>query len=332
MTKTKKIIIGVVVFFVCLILFKNAILKQTLQIVGSQVVGTKVRVEDFSFQFSAQKIHMQGLKVYNPEGFPQEPLLVIDEIGVTYRLPALMAGQIHCPEVTLDLRELVVIKDQEGKMNVDELPIVKAQAKAAPEADGPVAEPAPEEPKTALQIDLLRLNVNKVVHKDYSGGGQEPAIKAYDVGLKDKEYKNITSPQQLVGLIIVEAMGSTAIKGAKIYGMTSLASIAGIGFLPAGAAMVLSSKDHFTEEVDYPVDRVYAAALALMQDKGTVGSSEEQKKLITGKMSGCSVAIRLEALEPEKTKITVSARKLLIPQPKIAGGIIHQIGLQLEEK
>ncbi len=325
----KKVLIGLLVVIVLLVVFKDFVIKNAITTVGSKVVGTKLEIDKFSYKVLSQKINIEGIKLYNPKGFPEEPLIFIDQIVVNYDLSAILKGKIHCPLVVLDLREMVVVKNKEELLNVDEIPIVKNQSDE--EASTVEAKKQEKPADVNMQIDLLRLTVSKVVYKDYSKGG-EPTIKAYDVGIKDKEYKDITSPNQLVGLIMVGAMKGTAIKGAKIYGMASLASIVGIGFLPAGVATVLVSKDHSVDEYNYGLETVYNASVALFKEKGTLEKADQEKGTIIGKLEGCNVAIKLEKVSKAKTKITVSARKMLLPKPKVAGGIIYQIFSKLEEK
>ncbi len=330
MKKGKKILIIIAIVIVCVLVFKDFFIKNAITMVGSRVVGTKLSIDKFSFKVFSQKIHVQGIRLYNPEGFPAEPLILIDEALVKYNLGEMLTGKLHFPEMILDVRELVVVKNEAELLNVDELPIVKAQAQEPVDEKEEAAQPKKEPGQEMnLQIDLLKLNVGKVVYKDFTKG-EEPTTEAYDVGLNNKEYKNITSANQLVGLILVEAMKGTAIKGAKIYGMASLASIAGMGFLPAGVATVLVSKDHFEEEFGNAFEEVYSASLALFEEKGRLDHKDKEKGIVKGKMEGCDVAIKIQRVSEGRTKITVSARKMFLPKPKIAGGVVHQISRMLE--
>lgn len=324
----KKIFIGVLILIVLLVVFKDRVIKTAITTVGSKVVGVKLEVEKFSFKILSQKIHIEGFKLYNPEGFPDEPLLFINQVEVDYDLASILKGKIHCPLVVLDIREVVVVKNKEEVLNVDEIPIVKNQPQEEPSEKEEA--PAQTNQEMDFQIDLLKLNVSKVIYTDFTKGN-DPKIEAFDVGLKDKEYQNITSPNQLIGTVMYGALKGTAIKGVKLYGMASIASLVGVGFLPAGVATVLVSKDHAIEEYDHPIDAVFNASVLLFEAKGRIDSKDQAEGIVKGKLEGCDVAIKLEKVEENKTKITVSARKMLLPKPKIAGGIIHQISLILEQ-
>ena len=65
-----------------------------------------------------------------------------------------------------------------------------------------------------MKIDQATLNLGKVVVKDYTKG-EPPSIQAYDIGV-NKTFKNITSAEQLVTLVLVQAMGPTALRNAAI--------------------------------------------------------------------------------------------------------------------
>ena len=48
-------------------------------------------------------------------------MLDIAEVGLDYDLPALLGGRLHFPLVILNLSEMVVVKNQDGVLNVDAL-------------------------------------------------------------------------------------------------------------------------------------------------------------------------------------------------------------------
>ena len=81
-----------------------------------------------------------------------------------------------------------------------------------------------------IQLDVMKLNLGKVVFKDYSKG-EPPAVSAYNIHVKDKTFKNINSVQKLVTVVLVEAMGPTAIRSAGIY---AAATVLGVGFCRRG--------------------------------------------------------------------------------------------------
>ena len=313
-----KIFVIILAILIGLGIVKDQIIKAAVQVGASQVLGTDVRVGGFSFGILRQSVRVKAFQIDNPKGFPKGSMLDVTQVGVDYDLPALLTGKLHFPLVILDLNEMVVVKNQDGVLNVDALKV--AEKKEAAPAGKP-AQPL------SLKIDELRLNVNKVVYKDYTQG-KEPLIQVFDVNLKNKTYQDIQSAQQLAALIMAEAMKSTAIKGAKIYGV---ATILGAGFLPAGIAGTLLGKDSAQAEFGVSFDRSYQAALEVIKGNGVVTDENKTAGVIKAEVSGHNVTVKVMKLEQGKTEIVITVRKFLIPQPEVAQGILYQIQEKLNK-
>ncbi len=309
------IVVIVAVILLGLIFAKDYFVKTVIEAGASNVLGTPVKVDRLSLGVLKPSIRLKGLKIYNPKGFPPGALIDVTGVAVEYDLPAMMKGELHFPLIVFDLNEMVVVKNQDGVLNVDALKVSQKEEK-------------PQEPKKEkeekplkMRIDVLTLNVGRVVFKDCSKGG-EPTVQAYDVHLKDKTYKNIKSAQEIAALVMVEAMKPTAIQGAKIYGATALL---GIGFFPAGIAGTLIGEDSGREEFNVGYPKAFKASVEVVQKTGEVISSDEGSGVIKAKVDGSGVTIRVVKKDTDKTEIIVSARKMMIPKPEIAQGILYQI-------
>ncbi len=327
MKNLKKILLIVVVVLAGLVVLKDIIIRTSVTTVGSQIVGAPIKMGGFSLGLLTQKIHIKNFQLYNPPGFSNSPMIDIPEIRVDYDLGALIGGKLHFKLVMFNLKEMLVEKDKEGKLNVDSLKVVEEQKAAAGKKKETKAEPASkkETKEMALAIDVLKLNVERVVYKDHSKG-EPAATQVFEVALKDKEFKNITSVQQMVTLIMVQSMGPTAIQGAKIYGATA---ILGAAFLPAGAAVMLTGKDNSTAEFTQSYDKVFDAALSSIKESGELKSENRSTGVIKAKVSGADVTLKLEKGD-NKVQATVSARQMLIPKPEVAGGVIYQLQEKLK--
>ena len=172
-----------------------------------------------------------------------------------------------------------------------------------------------------IQIDVMKLNLGKVVFKDYSKG-DPPAISVYDVHVKDKTFKNINSVQQLVVVVLMEAMGPTAIKSAGVY---AAATVLGVGFLPAGVVGLLVGKDTAEQEFSSNFNKVYDASVKLMQEAGQLNSQDKSKGMIKGKMQGADITFKIGKGSGNKTKVTATARQMMIPKPEVAGGVLQRL-------
>jgi len=312
-------IAGILAIFVLVIaLFKNQVVKSVVEMTASRVLGTKVQIDGLALGVLKPAVRVQGFRVYNPQGFPKGILLDVAEVVVEYDLPALLRGKLYFPLIVFDLKEMVVVKNKEGILNVDALKVV-------PKEEGPSKEKEKFKPLD-MKIDVLTLNVGKVIFKDYSQG-EEPVVQGYDVRFKNKTYRNIKSAQQIAALIMIEAMKPTAIQGAKVYGA---AALLGVGFLPAGIAGTLIGKDSGRDEFSVDYKKAFGASRDILKKSGEFLSGDEQSGILKANVNGNSVTVRVTKRDVGKTEIIVSARKFMIPQPEAARGILYQIGERLK--
>ncbi|MFC1657867.1 hypothetical protein ACFL1D_00625 [Candidatus Omnitrophota bacterium] len=316
----KKILIILAVIIVILAVAKDQIIKSTVTVVGSKVLGTQVKLGGFSLGVVKRAIRIKDFKIYNPEGFPKGAIIDIPEISVDYSLLALLTGKLHARSVVFELKEVNVVKNKEGKLNVDSLRV--AQAGKEPAA-GSEKKPGPSK-AMPIQIDTLNLNMGKVVYTDMTAG-EKPSVQVFEIGI-NKTYNNINSVQQLAALILTEPMKQTAIKGAKIYGA---ATLLGAGFLPVGIAATLTGKDSSQADFDVAYDTVYQASIEVTRQMGEITSEDKSSGIIKGDVDGSSVTIRITKTSEKSTQVIVAARKIMLPKPQIAGGVLHQISGKL---
>ncbi|MDD5423134.1 MAG: hypothetical protein WC592_04050 [Candidatus Omnitrophota bacterium] len=182
---------------------KDAVIKMSVEKGVELVMGLKLNIGGLSVGILRPIVHIKNLKLLNPPGFHDRTMIDMPEIYVNYDLPAIMGGKIHLPEVRLALREFVVVKNANGKLNLDSLRMVRAQKEGkAPSEETPGK--APE-----IQIDSLNLSIGKVVYRDYSKGGA-PIVKEFNVNINES-YTNVDDPYSLASLIVVKALMNTSI-------------------------------------------------------------------------------------------------------------------------
>lgn len=197
-----KIVLIALAILLVLNLFKNGAADALMETALSKAAQVPVRISGTSVSFLKASIRLAGVTVLNPRGFHERNMLSIGKVLVDFDPPALWRGQAHFEEVRFELKELVVIKNKEGKLNVDAM-----KPKGEEKRPAPSKEPS-KAPK--LRIDRLFLTVDKVVYKDYSLGAT-PKVEVFDVGIRDREYRNIEDPKALVNLIMFEALTKTTL-------------------------------------------------------------------------------------------------------------------------
>jgi hypothetical protein len=149
-------------------------------------------------------VGLRRLTLRNPAGFQERVMVDLPEVYVDYDLGAFLRRRVHLEQVRLHLKEFIVVRNAAGKLNVDALkPVQESTARGGTGAAKPTAQ-APQ-----IQIDRLKLQIGTVVYKDYSKG-TTPTVQEYALNL-DEEYRNITNPTMLAGLIVTRALMSTAV-------------------------------------------------------------------------------------------------------------------------
>lgn len=322
MKKIFVVLIVVLAILLSISVFKDQLIRSTVATTATNILGAPVRINSFSLSLFKQAVSIGGLKISNPKGFPEGTLVDITKIAVACDLAALVKKELHLKHVEIDIKEIGIIRNKEGKLNVEALKVTEKK---------PAEKPAEKEEKPAeqipMRIDTLKLNVGNIIYKDYSKG-EPPVVHVYDSGIHGKTYTNITSANQLVALILSESLKNTAIQSAKVY---AASAVLGVGFLPAGVAVTLLGKDSTQQNFDVPLDRVYASALKIVESTATVKKEDKASGVISATMADrTTVTVKISSTTPKTTQVTVSARKLLLPKPEIAKGILLQISDKLK--
>jgi len=223
----KKVLLIAVVFIIAVVIAlffaRNVIAKSLLQSGVRSFTGLKLSADDVDVDFFNTRVHLKGLTVFHPEGFPKEAMAVIPEIYIDYDLGAFLAGRVHLNEVRLHVEKVTVARNREGKINIQ---VVKETAqKKAPQAKTSSAEKKTEQKseKTSrpdIAIDVLAVKLGSVSYKDYSRSGFSLS-GTFNIN-REERYENITSKEQLldaiVGPLAKGGLGGFDIQGLKQKG------------------------------------------------------------------------------------------------------------------
>ncbi|OGW82124.1 MAG: hypothetical protein A3C47_05255 [Omnitrophica bacterium RIFCSPHIGHO2_02_FULL_51_18] len=204
MNKVLRIVVILVVIFFGLTFVKNSVFGSILSGALSKAAHVPVHIGNTQVSLLSTAITLKNLKIHNPRSFQDKILLDAPLVSIDFDPPAFFKGQLHFQEVRLNLKEIVVVKNKNGQLNVDAMKPRKEETQKARE----VKKPAKRAPK--LLIDKLYLTVGRVVYKDYSLGG-EPMIRSFDINMRDRLYTYIDNPTSLISLIMSEALTRTTL-------------------------------------------------------------------------------------------------------------------------
>jgi len=324
MKSWQKILLGVVVVIVGVLIFRNFIIQGIVSVGVKQVLGTSIRMQSFSIGIFRPVVEMKGVRIYNPPGFPNEPFVDVAQIRVEYDLGAILNKNLHLRHLVLKMNEVVLVKDKNGRLNTDSLKIMQKKEDGGKSA--PQQKSAEKSEAMPMQIDLVELDLGKVLVKDFTQG-EPPSILVYDVGVRDKKYKDIKSAQALTALVLMEALGPAGIKSAGIY---AAASVLGVAFLPAGVAGMLVGKDSGFAEFKIDFKKVFTAVEQVLAQNGKVVSRDADAGKISAKVDGANIAVNIDKKDNNTVSVKVTARKYMIPKPEVAQGILYQISQKLK--
>ncbi len=319
MVKNKyfKWVIILVAAIVVLSVARDFVIKLAIEAAAPSVIGSRLQIGSFQLGVFSQKIRIKNLKLYNPPGFPDEAFLVMPEMAVAVNIHELLTGKMHFPEVVFNMDKMIVVKNKDGKLNLDSLKIVQEQMAAAKEKKGqPVA----------FQIDTLRLNIGRIIVKDFTHAPPE-LVQEYDVNIKDKVIRNVDGAPKLIAAVMVEALKPTAIRGA---GMMAATTLLGVGFLPAVAFGVIVATDDAKAMMHHSFNRVYDESLKLVTSLGTIKHEDRKTGQILTKVYGCDITINIHDKGWAQSEIVIKARKYMLAKPEIAAGLLYQLKEKLK--
>jgi len=303
-----KIILAIVVLCLFVLgIIKDQIIKSVVAAGVQKIAGTPVKISGLSIGVFRQSVRIKGLRLYNPPDFPKEVLIDLPEISVDYSLPDILKGKLYLPFIAINLKEMTIIKNQNGRLNIDGLKLKQGDP-------------------LSMQIDSLALNIGRVTWRDYSQGA-EPKVETFEVDVKNKIFKNITSAQQLAINLILEAIKPTAIKTAGIYGS---AAFLGDKYVPPVIKNFLTSKNYAETEFKSGYEHIYRVCLDIIKMEGQVEKENKRTGEIKAKVNGNDVDVTVSKTFSNKVLVMVKASKFLIPQAAAASGILFKISEKLK--
>ena len=193
-----------------LVLTKNLVARSAVAAGVKAVTGLTLDVGSMDVGLFNTAVGVKELRLRNPDGFTDPYMVEIPELYVDYDLGAFFRHQVHLQTLRLDLKQLTVVKERHGQLNLDALKVVRASKEKTQRPAQPAPGKAPE-----IQVDQLHLKIGSVVYKDYSGGGN-PKVQTFPVNI-DETYDRITNPQALAALIVSRALMQTSI--ARLTGL-----------------------------------------------------------------------------------------------------------------
>ncbi len=177
------------------ILLRNPIIKLGIQKGIESTFGTRAVIEKLDVGLTQSFMRIEGLTLYNPQGFKEGVLARVPLIYVDYELSPLLNRQLHCIELMATVNELVVIKNEEGEANLTRL---KPSSREGNEA---LAKKYREkDTRLEIKIDKFILSLDQVRLVDYTRRGK-PKERKITLNISQMEFRNVTSLEEIASSV-----------------------------------------------------------------------------------------------------------------------------------
>ncbi len=209
--------ISLAVLLGALLLGRNLLIKQGAKAAVKAAVGLDMDIADLDVGLFASRVRIEGLTVHNPEGFGEAPLAKVPVIYVDYEAGSLLGDKPRFTEIEVNVAEVSVVKNSVGELNLNR---IRAIASQGPK---PSEKPKETDKKIEMQIDRLTVTVGRVRYLELDASGNIRKELDYSIGVDHEVFEDLRSPEEIVRLVVLRAMGAAGLKGLGLS-IESLAS------------------------------------------------------------------------------------------------------------
>lgn len=193
------LVVGVAFFYI------DSIVKNGIEVVGSQVLGTDVTVSSVSISPLSGSGTIRGLTIQNPEGFTADTIMQLGEVTVTLNTSSLMGDVIEITEISV----VEPVITYETKITTDNIRALLANLPTTAET-GTAAEEVPADAGKGLIIKEFNLNAAQV---NIVASIIEQSIVLGDIQLRDVGTENQAATvsqalEQILGAISREILNA----------------------------------------------------------------------------------------------------------------------------
>jgi hypothetical protein len=225
----KRIVLVLVVLVVAAFFARNFIARKAVEIGAKQMTGFPLEIGSVNLGLFNGTLEVHDLKLLNPPEFHGGVFVDLPVFKVDYVTLSMLSGAPHIKELTVNVEQVVLVKNEKGETNADVLQAkVSPPAKAQPKGEQPAKEapPAKETKKAKYQVDLVQLHVGSVVRKVYASGGQ-PSEKKIPLN-QDIKITNLNESTSITAIIMQATLGPVgAVAGDLVKGVGD--AVKGVG-------------------------------------------------------------------------------------------------------
>src|SRR5947207_1846874 len=185
-----RLILVLVLLAALLVLLLDPIAKALAERQIREQTGLGVKIGKVSIGLRSPTLALENFKLVNSPDFGGSTFIDIPELHAQYDLPALRARKVHLNLLRINLGELHIFQNKDGKTNLQALQEKQKQRASASGSS---------ESQTQFEaIDTLRLTIGRLKFTSEKDPAQNAEIY---VGYKNETVKNVKSMKDLEPLI-----------------------------------------------------------------------------------------------------------------------------------
>jgi len=185
-----RLVLVLLLLIVLLILFRDPIAKAVAERRIRDQTGLPVKIGKLSIGLRRPTLSIENFRIGNSPDFAGSTFIDIPLLRVQYDLPALRSRRIHLNTVLVNLAELHVVQNKDGKTNLQAVQERRKEISSSPGFGGRSVE--------FEGIDTLTLTVGRL---KFTSAKNEARNEETYVGYKNETVKNVRSFKDLEPLI-----------------------------------------------------------------------------------------------------------------------------------
>ena len=207
--KTGAIVLGVVLV---LSFTKDLIAKASVEGACRVMTGLRLSIGQLHLSLIQSSLGIKDLKLFNPPSFKDKLMVDLPEVYVCLYPGSLMGSEVHLKELRLNLKEVTIIKNADGKLNLDALKRPGAEKKEEAKEKGAAKK---------IRVDSLHIKIQKVIYKDYSSGREN--VQEFNVNI-EQSYEGVSDVRVIVPIIVSQALMNTTLSSIVNFDMKGFMS------------------------------------------------------------------------------------------------------------
>lgn len=175
----------ILIFVVTAYSLRNFIVATMLKSKLEEQLRTSVNINSIQLDLWNRTLSVRGIEIGNPEGFQHIFSIRMPEFRIALENPMKIENRWMISEMIIDINEIIIERNREGKFNLAELNknSSNAQAPAEKKTSKKKADKSAQEP-VEFKIGTLTLRVNQINYFDYRIADNPPRV-SYNVNINE---------------------------------------------------------------------------------------------------------------------------------------------------